>query len=120
MRGTGRGSKLLAVRRRRRRLARMSRPQSRAPVDRPPGSIASQRARWVCSGIAALWLPGAAAAAPRKATHRPTEDLTSTTGSAETLLRRGRALVARGRHAEAVKVLDVALRESPDDPIVLN
>jgi len=78
------------------------------------------RARWICVGIAVLSLPGAAAAAPRKAARRQAAGSVSLEGSAAELLRRGRALAARGRHADAVAVLDAALRASPDDPLVLN
>src|SRR4051812_43442479 len=80
---------------------------------------------WICVAIAVLWLPGAAGAAPRKVARTQTAR-SKTTRSQTTddspagLLRRGRALVARGRHAEAVAVLDAALRASPDDPVVLD
>lgn len=78
------------------------------------------RAPWICAGIAVVSLPAVAAAAPRKVAHTQAAGATSTTGSAAELLRRGRALMARGRHAEAVTVLDAALRTTPDDPLVLN
>jgi tetratricopeptide (TPR) repeat protein len=97
----------------------MSRLQGPARADRRSDATRATRALWICAGIAALWLPGAAAAAPRRAPR--TQAAGSTTpDSAAGLLRRGRALVARGRYAEAVAVLDAALRETPDDPLVLN
>jgi tetratricopeptide (TPR) repeat protein len=79
--------------------------------------------RWasrICAGVAVVWLPGVAAAAPRKVTGKPAAASTRVDDSAAGLLRRGRALVARGRYAEAVTVLDAALGKTPDDPLVLN
>jgi tetratricopeptide (TPR) repeat protein len=93
--------------------------QGLAQVERP-GSMAGRCGAWICAGIAVVWLPGMAAAAPRKVTGKQAAASTSVDDSAAGLLRRGRALMARGRHAEAVAVLDAALARTPDDPLVLN
>ena len=83
-------------------------------------TMTGMRALSLCTRILFLSLPGVAAAAPPKTTHIQTATSKDPIDGASGLLRRGRALVASGRFAEAVKVLDAALRKAPDDPRVLN
>jgi tetratricopeptide (TPR) repeat protein len=75
---------------------------------------------WILTGLAALALPGVAAAAPHKIAPHKSARPPSLADTPEAQLRRGRALAARHRYADAVKVLDAALRAMPDDPRVLN
>jgi tetratricopeptide (TPR) repeat protein len=96
----------------------MSRLQGPARAERP--GARTRCAPWLCTAIAVVWLPGMAAAAPRKVTGKQAATSTSVDDSAAALLRRGRALAARGRFAEAVAALDAALGKTPDDPLVLN
>lgn len=75
---------------------------------------------WILMGLAALALPGVAAAAPHRIAPHKAARRPSLVDTPEALLRRGRALAAGHRYADAVKVLDAALRAMPGDPRVLN